>query len=217
MNQHQQGQSAVSVNVSYKDNVISIVLEDDEGKAPALALSHEKEMHFLMVSNDLKQYYHLHPEKAREGVYTIEQHLDAGTYTAFVDITPDQKAYEVSPHTVQVGTSKTDKINLEPEQEWTKNVDGQIVTLEHVRAKTDAHVPLAFNTHGVTPETYLGALGHVVIVDNAVEEYIHVHPESDDTTTFHAHFPKAGMYKIWAEFKFNGAVHTYAFIIEVIE
>ena len=31
----------------------------------------------------------------------------------------------------------------------------------------------------------------------------------------HAHFPKKGMYKIWAEFKFNDEVHRFTYNIKV--
>ncbi|CEI83052.1 hypothetical protein ACW0TQ_10135 [Oceanobacillus sp. M60] len=209
------GESEVKVDVTYKDGKISIALEDNAGKAPELALAHEKEMHFIMVSNDLEQYYHLHPEKEQEGHYTINQPLKDGTYKAFVDITPKEKAYQVAPSPVQVGTEETGKAALNPDDDWTKEVDGKTVTLDDVKAETGKAVPLDFNMHGETPEPHLGALGHVVIVDEAAEQYIHVHPDSDDTTTFHAHFPKQGMYKIWAEFEFGNKVHTYSFNIEV--
>ncbi|WP_339285127.1 hypothetical protein [Oceanobacillus sp. FSL K6-3682] len=208
-------ESEVKATVTYKDGKISISLEDNTGKAPELALAHEKELHFIMVSNDLEHYYHLHPEKEQDGLYTINHHLNDGTYKAFVDITPKKKAYQAAPNTVQVGTNETGKAALKPDDDWIKEMDGKTVTLENVKAEAGKAVPLNFNMHGETPEPHLGALGHVVIVDEAAEQYIHVHPDSDDTTTFHAHFPKQGMYKIWAEFQFGDKVHIYSFIIEV--
>ncbi|WP_227994992.1 hypothetical protein [Oceanobacillus sp. CFH 90083] len=212
-----QEESEVKTNVTYNDEKISIELEGHEGAAPELAVEHEKEMHFIMVSNDLEEYYHLHPEKEQEGLYTINQPLNAGTYQAFVDIAPEGKAYQPAPNTVQVGTSETNKTSLEKEDNWTKEMDGKTVTLEDVEATAGEEVSLVFDMHGEKPEHHLGALGHVVIVDEGAEQYIHVHPDSEDTTSFHAHFPKPGMYKIWAEFKFGDEVHTYPFIIEVAE
>ena len=47
---------------------------------------HEKE-HFVLVSNDMEKYYHLHPQK-HEGLFIINQQLEPGTYQAFVDVTP---------------------------------------------------------------------------------------------------------------------------------
>lgn len=210
-----QVESEVHTNVTYNDGKVFIELEDHTGAAPELAIEHEAEMHFIMISDDLKKYYHLHPEKEQEGTYAVSQDLNDGTYQAFVDITPENKAYQITPNPVQVGTNETDKVRLEGEDKWTKEVDGKTVTLEDVHATVGDEVPLVFDMHGETPDSYLGALGHVVIVDEDVEQYIHVHPASDDTTTFNAHFSQPGMYKIWAEFKFDDNVHVYPFIIEV--
>lgn len=210
-------ESEVKTNVTYDNGKISIKLEDNTGQPPALAVQHEKKMHFVIVSNDLNEYYHLHPEKKQQGIYVIDQNLSDGTYQAFVDIAPENKAYQVTPNTLQVGTNETSKADLKGTDNWTKERNGKTVTLDDVNATVGEEVPLVFDTHGEKPDPYLGALGHVVIVDENVEQYIHVHPDTDDTTTFNAHFSKPGMYKIWAEFKFGDNVHVYPFVIEVKE
>lgn len=179
--------------------------------------SHEKEMHFILISNDLEEYYHLHPEKEEEGRFRVNQALEDGTYQAFVDIVPETKAYTPAPNLLQVGTEETAKAHLHADNEWTKEVEGKTVTLEEVEAIAGEEVPLNFDMHGEQPETHLGALGHVVIVDEGAEEYIHVHPASEDSTTFNAHFTEPGMYKVWAEFKFDGEIHVYPFVLEVKE
>lgn len=212
-----QVESEVKTNVTYKDGKVFIRLKDDNGIPSELAVQHEKEMHFIIVSNDLEEYYHLHPEKEQQGVYAVSQPLNDGTYQAFVDIAPENKAYQIIPNTLQVGTKETSNVNLDEKDDWTKERTGKTVTLEAVDATVGEEVPLVFDTHGEKPDPYLGALGHVVIVDGDVEQYIHVHPASDDTTTFNAHFSKPGMYKIWVEFKFGDNVHVYPFIIEVKE
>ena len=35
----------------------------------------------------------------------------------------------------------------------------------------------------------------MIIFDEQLTDYIHVHPESPDSTTFYAHFPKKGCIK----------------------
>ncbi|SDI56759.1 hypothetical protein [Natribacillus halophilus] len=212
-------ESQVKTNVTYNDGKVFIELEDDTGSPPELAIQHDKKMHFIMVSNDLEAYYHLHPEKEQPGYYSVNQALSDGTYQAFVDIAPENKTYQIMPNTLQVGTDETSKAkaNLDGKDHWTKERNGKTVTLNAVDATVGEDVPLVFDTHGEKPDPYLGALGHVVIVDEDVEHYIHVHPETDNTTTFNAHFSKPGMYKIWAEFKFGDDVNAYPFIIEVKE
>lgn len=211
------GESEISIDVTYNNGKILIKLEDDNGIPPKLAIQHEKEMHFIIVSNDLEEYYHLHPEKEKQGLYVVKQVLTDGTYQAFVDISPVKKAYKITPNTVQVGSKETSKAGLVGMDHWTKEIDGKTVTLNPVHATTNKDVQLVFHTHGVIPDPHLGALGHVVVVDEKVKQYIHVHPESEDTTTFKAHFSKAGMYKIWAEFKFGDKKYVYPFVIEVTE
>lgn len=209
--------SEVKTDVSYDNEELVISLEDDTGAAPELAVEHEKEMHFILISNDLEDYYHLHPEKEEEGRFRVNQALADGTYQAFVDIVPENKAYTPPPNPLQIGTEETANAHLHADNEWTKEINGKTVTLEEIEATAGEEVPLVFDMQGEQPETHLGALGHVVIVDEEVEEYIHVHPASDDSTTFNAHFTNPGMYKVWAEFKFDGEIHVYPFILEVKE
>lgn len=212
-----ESESEVKTDVSYDNEELIISLEDDTGAAPELAIEHEKEMHFILISNDLEEYYHLHPEKEEEGRFRVNQALEDGTYQAFVDIVPENKAYTPAPNLLQVGTEETAKAHLHADNEWTKEVEGKTVTLEEVEEIAGEEVPLNFDMHGEQPETHLGALGHVVIVDEGAEEYIHVHPASEDSTTFNAHFTEPGMYKVWAEFKFDGEIHVYPFVLEVKE
>lgn len=171
-------------------------------------------MHFVLVSNDMEKYYHLHPQKKHEGLFIINQQLEPGTYQAFVDVTPKNHVYSVHPIELQIGDKITSTTSLNSDKNWVKVNKGVHVTLNSISAKEDEHVPLTFNTE-LTPQPYLGALGHVIIFDEQLTDYIHVHPESPDSTTFYAHFPKKGMYKIWAEFKFNDEVHRFTYNIKV--
>lgn len=207
-------ESEVKTHVTYKNGTVLIKLEDNNGYPPELTILHEKEMHFIIVSNDLEKYYHLHPEEQQQGSYAVNQPLNDGTYQAFIDIVPKNKAYQITPDALQIGTNETSKVKLE-EDNWTKVHNGKTVTLSSVDAIVGEEVSLTFDTHGEKPDPYLGALGHVIIVDEDVKQHIHVHPASEDTTTFNAHFSKPGMYKIWAEFKFGDNVNVYPFILKV--
>lgn len=204
----------IKANVVYRDGNIEITLEDEFNNAPLLDTMHEKEMHFVLVSNDMEKYYHLHPQKKHEGLFIINQQLEPGTYQAFVDVTPKNHVYSVHPIELQIGDKITSTTSLNSDKNWVKVNKGVHVTLNSISAKEDEHVPLTFNTE-LTPQPYLGALGHVIIFDEQLTDYIHVNPESPDSTTFYAHFPKKGMYKIWAEFKFNDEVHRFTYNIKV--
>lgn len=175
MNHAHNLESEVNTNVTYDNEKVLIKVEDHIGNPPVLAVQHEKEMHFIIVSNDLKKYYHLHPEKEQQGLYTVKQVLNDGTYQAFVDIAPEDRAYQVTSNTLQVGTKETSKANLDRMDNWTNERNGKTVTLSDVDATVEEEVPLVFDMHGEKTDSHLGALGHVVIVDEDVEQYIHVH------------------------------------------
>jgi hypothetical protein len=70
-------------------------------------------------------------------------------------------------------------------------------------------------------ETYLGAGGHAVVIGESTESFLHVHPATEakggvyqPPIEFHTTIPKAGLYKMWAQFKIDGKVRTADFTFE---
>ncbi|WP_280771702.1 hypothetical protein [Salipaludibacillus daqingensis] len=53
--------SEIKKTVSYKNKILSLHLEDKEGITPKLEVTHEELIHLIVVSEDLNEYYHLHP------------------------------------------------------------------------------------------------------------------------------------------------------------
>jgi hypothetical protein len=68
-------------------------------------------------------------------------------------------------------------------------------------------------------QPYLGAVGHVVILSEDTEQYLHVHPVEElakgPEARFVTSFPKAGRYKVWAQFQRNDKVMTVSYVVEV--
>lgn len=217
---HMQGDPAaseVTATVSYSEGTITIKLEDDEGHAPELAIAHEKDMHIIIVSEDLKEYHHVHSEAKGKGVYVVRQELKSDQYIVFLDIKPIEKSYFVSPIPLRIEKTETKEASIDADADnKTKIVNRKKVTLEPVNAKVGEESSLVFNLHGENPKTYLGALGHVVAVDEHAKHYVHIHPNNDNETIFDAHFSEAGTYKLWAEFNFEDAgVLVFPYVIEV--
>ncbi|WP_342536503.1 hypothetical protein [Sporosarcina sp. FSL K6-3508] len=212
-----QGESEVTANVTYRDAIITIELKDKHGKTPELGVSHEKEMHLIVVSADLKEYIHGHPEKQADGVYMLQRELRDNDYKIFVDIAPKNLSYTVSPITLHVGHAyhPNHGNELKVDTDFVKMVDGYSVELKANNFEAGQDISLLFDLRGATPEPYLGALGHVVILDENAEHFIHVHPVSDDKTQFKTVLTEAGKYKLWAEFQFDGEVYVYAYVIEI--
>ncbi|MGX8232102.1 hypothetical protein [Bacillus subtilis] len=211
--------SDVTPKVSYANGEITIELKDKNKHVPELEVSHEKQMHLIVVSSDLKKYYHLHPEKKNNGLYSLKHNLPDNAYKIFVDIKPKGLNYTANPIKLNVGKihQKHNRNDLDVDLELTKTIKGQTVELISQSFEANKEITLNFNVKDAKPDPYLGALGHVVILDEDGEKYIHVHPVADDKTVFKTQFNKPGVYKIWAEFKFGERVNVYPFVIEVKE
>ncbi|KZZ82648.1 MULTISPECIES: hypothetical protein [Bacillaceae] len=207
----------IQAAVTFQDNRIVIRLKDNEGKPfDKLKVNHEKIMHLIVVSDDLKKYHHIHPVKTADGTFEAEQKLSDGNYKAFVDISPENAEYEVKPLGFHIGTLNGVKIpSLQPENSYKKTAGDYTAEMNPHELKSQEPVTLAFSFNKGEPEPYLGAAGHVVILDEKGEKYVHVHPASEKETKFETQFEKPGIYKIWAEFKFEGKVHVFPYTVKV--
>jgi len=52
-------ENEVFVNAAYENGKLFIELQDKNQKAPELEVSHEKDLHVIVVSEDLSEYKHL--------------------------------------------------------------------------------------------------------------------------------------------------------------
>ncbi|MGG7620782.1 hypothetical protein [Bacillus coreaensis] len=206
------------IDVSYEEGKVKLHLADVEGKPTILETTHEKTMHLIIVSNDLEEFYHLHPEQINMHEFVAKVPLAKPSYTVFVDINPKGIAYTIQPHRLNLNSDLlSNKAMLNKESNWRKEVNGRIVELVSKSMVVNEPVTISFQIENGTPQPYLGALGHVVIIDQEVEQFLHVHPISEKDTAFHTQFDKSGLYKLWVEFRFEGTVEAFPFVIEVPE
>ncbi|MHA6258504.1 hypothetical protein ACXYMX_01200 [Sporosarcina sp. CAU 1771] len=213
-------ENEIQVSIYYHNKVIKLYLEDDEGKGPELELNHEKLLHLIIVSEDLNEYFHLHPVQKNDQAFEIDIVLTGPLYMAFVDIKPKRKNYTIKGITVSTGGNIDARHNISTglniDEQGTKEINGVIVEFQHDSLETGKDIKLNFNIKNAIAEPYLGALGHVVIIDEKVENFIHVHPVSNQSTLFQTQFDKPGLYKLWAEFKIDGEVMVYPYVINVV-
>ncbi|WP_342431155.1 hypothetical protein [Neobacillus sp. FSL H8-0543] len=212
------GESEVHASIQTENGELVIALNDLQGNPVSdLEVNHEKLLHLIVVSSDLKEYQHLHPETNEPGVFNVIHSLKNGEYKAFIDIKPTGKKYVLEPISFLVGEQHDDHSDnaLQVDEELVRKVQGHKATLEPSSFRTNEEIELSFDLAGETPEQYLGALGHVVILDEKGEKYIHVHPLAGNDPVFATQFSEAGIYKIWAEFKFSGKVYVFPYVIEI--
>ncbi|MFC4323574.1 hypothetical protein [Litchfieldia salsa] len=220
--QHDHGdhhtESDVKAEVRASDNNINIYLTDQSGHpVEELEVNHEEVLHLIIVDEQLEQYYHLHPNQIDVGVFQASHELSAGTYIAFVDVLPAEQSYEVAPLHFTIGGEEKahEHGNLTPDQEFIKVINGQSSILEMSSMNAGEPITLNFKLPNAVIEPYLGAMGHVVILDENGHNYLHVHPKNHEDLIFETFFDQPGIYKIWAEFQIAGEVLVFPYVVEI--
>ncbi|GAA0330716.1 hypothetical protein GCM10008967_21520 [Bacillus carboniphilus] len=183
-------ESDLKTTVTYKDNKMKIEIIDKKGDSPELELTHEKLMHLIIVSENLNEFYHVHPDQVGPSTFESVINLSVHRYRVFVDINPKGKHYLIKPNEIQLDSvlPHYNDTALKVDQQMTKQIKGKEVQLVHDPFEVRIEVELKFTIKNGVPQPYLGALGHVVIIDEKVEEFIHVHPSSETDTVFIAQF-----------------------------
>ena len=208
----------VKAEFVYNDGKITINLNDPNGKpVDELEVNHEKLLHLIVVDEHLDQYYHLHPVRVGAGKFEVSHGLKDGVYKAFIDIKPSKLNYEVTPLAFSVGGQQESQshADLKADEAFVKTIDGKTVEMDVSSFKAGEPITLNFKLDKTTLEPYLGAAGHVVILNEEADQYLHVHPVNEEEPIFETKFDQAGKYKIWAEFKQNGKVRVFSYVIEV--
>ncbi|WP_456277002.1 hypothetical protein [Bacillus sp. AK128] len=212
-------ESEVNVEIDVIENQLQIELTDHEDQpVEELEINHEKLLHLIIVDEHLDQYYHLHPEEEEPGVYMVQHELEQGNYKAFVDIKPKGLAYVVEPleFTIDETGEGHHHGSLEVDQEMEKTINGVTAKIELSSMKANEDITITYTfPNDIELQPYLGALGHVVILNETATNYIHVHPLNHDETRFETMFPEPGIYKVWGEFQIDGEVHIYPFTLSI--
>ena len=199
------------------------------GPLTEYTVSHERELHLIVVRADGTHFRHVHPELAADGTWSLPWTWDApGTYRVYADFVPadDGEGTDVTlTRTVEVAgeyAAETPAGTV-----LTAEVDGLTVTLEgDLQAGSTAELTTEV-TQGGEPvtdiEPYLGAFGHLVALREGDLAYLHVHPEGDEPApgelsgpqvTFATDVPTEGRYFLYFDFQVDGQVHTAAFVVE---
>ncbi|MDX6614103.1 MAG: hypothetical protein QOD75_3289 [Blastocatellia bacterium] len=210
-------------------------------RAKEYVVTHEKLLHLFIVSQDLSEYQHLHPQLLPDGTFSIETVLPkAGLYKLHADFFPMggmpqiiHRELMTAGHAPRRGPRLP---RLTPDATVVKNLDGMSVTLElGGPLVAGTLVPLTYQLADAKTgapvrdlEPYLGAWGHTLILNTDQSEYLHTHPSEmlpsgantaslrgGPKVEFKAMFPSAGDYRIWTQFQRGGKVTTVSFTVRV--
>jgi hypothetical protein len=146
---------------------------------------HERPMHLIVVSDDLSEFDHIHPELAAGDRYeVIHTFKHGGRYRLYADFTPPGAAQRIKMFELTVGGKPQPAVPLVADARWTKEAAGvrfSLASKQPLHAGEDSEFAIgvsdATTGHAVNDlEPYLGAWGHFVIIDEQKQNFIHAHP-----------------------------------------
>ncbi|HLP00095.1 MAG TPA: FixH family protein [Fimbriimonas sp.] len=211
------------------------VVETATGKVQtAFDIAHEQRFHLLVVSKDLNWFLHEHPTMQKDGTWSIPLKLPAGTqYWVYGDVAPSGKGSQIISSQINVSGAKP-KWSSKLAMSTTSNlpgVKGLLGSLQplSVGESLTMQVKLFSTKKGkalpkITP--WLGASGHMMIFHQDGQTVVHSHPVEGEEAAdllkrgiirFSARFPRAGLYKVYAQCKIGGEIKTFGFGIKVTE
>lgn len=178
----------------------------------AYEVQHEKQLHLVVVRQDLGGYRHVHPTlDAATGRWTVPLDLDAGSWRVYADFTPAGGSAALAEADLAVA-GELSPAPPAPDAA-TATVDGFTVHLTRDAGELRLHVQR--DGADVTDlEPYLGAYGHLVAIRTDDLAYLHVHPQegpAGPSVAFHTGLDEPGSYRLFFEFQHGGKVHRADF------
>lgn len=195
---------------------------------------HEKPIHMMIVSADLADFAHIHPELTASGDWEVPYTFPhAGRYRVYIEFAPPGQNQRLEFFDVAVPGSPPPAKPLTAGPSPRNNAG---VTLETPYLQAGRDIELRFlirNPELLQP--YLGAWAHFTLVGQNLSAFIHAHPMGAvPETAAHTHgagsapigpapselrtivsFPQAGLYKLWAQFQVSGQVEVVPFLLRV--
>ncbi len=167
-----------------QDVVLKFSVKDKDGKPfDKLKVVHEKLMHLLVVSDDLAQFDHVHPERQTDGTFKLSYKFpNGGIFKLYADFTPEGSAQIVDLFDVTVGGRSREKTALVADTNFTKTIDGLTFTMkanQPFKATTGTELNFYVTDESGKPVTdlqpYLGAMAHFVVISEDTTKFLHVH------------------------------------------
>lgn len=205
---------------------LTLVIKERKQIVP-LDNSHEMSVHLMAVSEDLTWFRHIHPKEQTDGTYTVtETFAKGGKYLLFIDFKPRGAPQTLNRQEIEVQGSHIAK-NEEVLNKWISKIDGYTVTLKNgidFRINRTQYLEISIEKDGKKLiesdlHQYLGASAHIVMIGKANKDFLHIHPLSDNRFPIFAqtHIEKAGVYRMWVQFKIDQQVYTADFTVDVTQ
>ncbi len=211
-----------------KSTSLKMMIHGADGKMlKDFAVVHEQKVHLIIVRDGLDQFAHLHPEiDAAGNLTTTYTFPTGGTYRLYADHQPVGGSPATATDEVKVAGETPPTPSLKPDVPGRVKGDSLNADVSVSRPKPGDETMIRFEITDLsgTPvadlQTYLGAMGHLVVISQDGKHYVHAHPLDENKSnssmvTFGAHFPQPGPYKGWGQFKRQGQVRIVPFVVQV--
>lgn len=195
--------------VSSKDSVAPLVLEE----------VHTKDIHLVVVSEDLSFFRHEHPQKQAKGYSVSLTFPFGGKFFLYSDIKPLAGSPVVVKKTVLVAGEQKEALRYGREV-LSANVEDVQVQLE-VNNGNAIKVHIQRNGTFIPASSlgdFLGAKAHVVMIPLDTKEYLHVHPMvHNDQLMLHFSSRSKGITRAWLQFLLDETLYTFDFVLLIKE
>jgi|CXWL01.1.fsa_nt_gi hypothetical protein len=207
-------------------------------------LVHEMPYHLFVISQDMEFFQHIHPTAGAPGTWSIDVVLPKpGFYALVSDFAPKGASSQMTVRPLITADAGEDLLaqtaHLVIDENRTSTVGPLTGTVSfdppllvagrhgHViftLTRTDTGEPLR------DLQAYLGAFGHLFVMDEDMTNYVHSHPvetpsplldlavvRGGPTVMFEGLMPKPGRYRAWAQFKYRDDIVTFATTFDVVD
>jgi hypothetical protein len=204
---------------------------------------HQQPVHLVVVSKDLAEFDHIHPEPIPGDALSADYAFrHGGQYWLYANYTAPGAGPSVARFAITVDGAPRAPVPPRPD-DTPKTTDGVTVAFTAPRLTAGQDLPLAFTlTDAATVQPiadlhpWLGAWAHIMIVSGDHQNFIHAHPlenaGTENDPLQHTHtapvpgpspstirtvtgFRTPGVYKLWFQFERRGKVVTTSWVLRV--
>lgn len=209
-----------------KPAVLKLMIHDAKGAMVRdFDILHEQRVHLIIVRAGLDSFVHLHPEVDGSGNITAKHSFPVGgTYYLFADHQPKGQPQATVRTELKVSGDTPAAPPLTPNAPGKVEADGLTADISIKGDKKGTESSIRFDLRDgkgkpVTDlQSYMGELGHLVVLSADGKEYVHTHAEkgkADQGVVFMAHFPNAGLFKGWGQFRRQDQIRVVPFVLKV--
>jgi len=201
---------------------------------------YEKLVHLVIVDSSLAYFSHIHPAQDASGFTITTQFPKDGDYHLYLNFQPLGAIEQQFAFTIKVGGGGSGLSSAAPDDDQTKTFGDYQVSMSHPKPLLASQLSVGGQTLKFTvkdesgnPVTnlkpYLAAFGHLVMINEQMFDYLHVHPSNLVAPKADAlggpdveflpigiYGPiKPGIYRAFAQFNPDGKLFTADFTVKI--